>query len=149
MFLSKGLTWLALSSVATAGVLPSVLSPRALPLESCPGYTATNITTTSTTVTANLHLAGPACNTYGTDLDNLLLLVEYQNRKSCGTDNPCDLLFTCHQLHVFTSRSTMLSKTFTKFRSMSYLVLPATRRRLLGLKTLSSSPWSPVPSLLP
>lgn len=80
MILSSGLAWLALTSSAVGGLLPHTLGPRALPIESCPGYVANNIVTTTTTVTANLRLAGPACNTYGTDLDNLILLVEYQNR---------------------------------------------------------------------
>jgi hypothetical protein len=45
---------------------------------SCPGYTASNVITTDTAITAELSLAGPACNSYGIDLQNLTLLVEYQ-----------------------------------------------------------------------
>jgi alpha-glucosidase len=44
----------------------------------CPGYTASNITTTDIGLTAQLTLAGQACNTYGIDLEKLTLLVEYQ-----------------------------------------------------------------------
>ncbi|KIX02478.1 uncharacterized protein Z518_08419 [Rhinocladiella mackenziei CBS 650.93] len=44
----------------------------------CPGYTATNVEPTEHGLIANLHLAGPACNVYGTDLPNLTLSVEYQ-----------------------------------------------------------------------
>jgi alpha-glucosidase len=44
----------------------------------CPGYTASNVASTDTGLTAQLTLAGPACDSYGTDLENLLLLVEYQ-----------------------------------------------------------------------
>jgi hypothetical protein len=44
----------------------------------CPGYTASNVTTTDIGLTAQLTLAGPACDSYGIDLENLLLLVEYQ-----------------------------------------------------------------------
>lgn len=45
---------------------------------SCPGYTATDITTTDSGLTARLNLAGPPCNSFGKDLHNLTLLVEYQ-----------------------------------------------------------------------
>jgi alpha-glucosidase len=44
----------------------------------CPGYKATNIKEGGNSLTADLTLAGKPCNTYGTDLKNLKLLVEYQ-----------------------------------------------------------------------
>ncbi|OOF95272.1 glycoside hydrolase family 31 protein [Aspergillus carbonarius ITEM 5010] len=44
----------------------------------CPGYKASNIQTNATSLTADLTLAGAPCNTYGTDLKDLRLLVEYQ-----------------------------------------------------------------------
>lgn len=44
----------------------------------CPGYTATNIQQTNNGLTADLHLAGRACDVYGVDLPNLTLTVEYQ-----------------------------------------------------------------------
>lgn len=47
--------------------------------ESCPGYTATNVQQSSIGLTADLTLAGEACNIYGTDLTNLTLTVEYQS----------------------------------------------------------------------
>jgi hypothetical protein len=46
--------------------------------QSCPGYTASNVTTTPTSLTAQLKLAGTACNQYGDDIDDLVLNVEYQ-----------------------------------------------------------------------
>ena len=46
---------------------------------SCPGYTASNVQQTAAGLTADLTLAGPACNVYGTDLANLTLTVEYQS----------------------------------------------------------------------
>lgn len=49
--------------------------------DSCPGYKATNIQNTGSKLTADLTLAGPACNAYGTDLADLRLLVEYQTGK--------------------------------------------------------------------
>ncbi|KAF3037266.1 hypothetical protein E8E12_007986 [Didymella heteroderae] len=47
-------------------------------LENCPGYTATNVQDDGGRVTADLALAGEACNVYGTDLTDLKLEVEYQ-----------------------------------------------------------------------
>jgi alpha-glucosidase len=44
----------------------------------CPGYKATHIKEGRNSLTADLTLAGKPCNTYGTDLKNLKLLVEYQ-----------------------------------------------------------------------
>lgn len=47
--------------------------------DDCPGYTASNVQASGSTITADLALAGNACNVYGEDLTNLRLLVEYQN----------------------------------------------------------------------
>lgn len=52
------------------------------PLAACPGYNASNVRVTPTGVTADLTLAGAACNVYGTDLPNLILQVTYQTGKS-------------------------------------------------------------------
>ncbi|OQE78636.1 hypothetical protein PENNAL_c0055G04486 [Penicillium nalgiovense] len=47
-------------------------------LDSCPGYKASNVKQLGQRLTADLDLAGDACNIYGTDLPNLKLLVEAQ-----------------------------------------------------------------------
>jgi alpha-glucosidase len=47
----------------------------------CPGYSASNVKTSRTGLAADLTLAGPACNVYGTDIDLLSLQVEYQTDK--------------------------------------------------------------------
>ena len=47
-------------------------------LTSCPGYKATNHWSTKSGFYADLSLAGPACNVFGTDLPDLKLEVEYQ-----------------------------------------------------------------------
>jgi alpha-glucosidase len=62
----------------------SLLSWRttAQDLESCPGYKASNVVSTGSTLTADLSLNGPACNVYGTDLTDLKLVVEYQTGMS-------------------------------------------------------------------
>jgi alpha-glucosidase len=49
----------------------------------CPGYKASNVQTQQgNIVSADLNLAGSACNLYGTDLDNLVLQVEYETGKT-------------------------------------------------------------------
>jgi alpha-glucosidase len=65
-------------------------------VDSCPGYKATNVVSTDSTLTADLNLNGPACNVYGTDLTNLRLNVEYQTGGykeiryyAFDTDFPC------------------------------------------------------------
>ncbi|CAG8389415.1 unnamed protein product [Penicillium salamii] len=48
-------------------------------LDDCPGYRASNIKQLGQRLTADLSLAGDACNTYGSDLLDLKLLVEEQS----------------------------------------------------------------------
>lgn len=55
--------------------------PSDEPLAACPGYKASNVKTSATGLTADLKLAGKACNVYGTDLDNLILEVTYETGK--------------------------------------------------------------------
>ena len=44
----------------------------------CPGYSASNVQTFDGGLTADLTLAGEACNVYGKDLRDLKFKVEYQ-----------------------------------------------------------------------
>jgi alpha-glucosidase len=61
-----------------ATLIPNIYDPEAkLAQEECPGYTASQISTSSTGLQARLSLAGDACNLYGTDVNELNLLVEY------------------------------------------------------------------------
>jgi alpha-glucosidase len=60
-------------------VLPNINDPQAVNAQDiCPGYTASNIVRTPYGLTADLQLAGSACNVYGTDIEALNLIVEYQ-----------------------------------------------------------------------
>lgn len=72
---------LLLSGLAAAEVLP-----RAVPdydeVDSCPGYATSNVQTSDTGLTADLKLAGPACNAYSDDLEDLVLSVTYESGKS-------------------------------------------------------------------
>jgi alpha-glucosidase len=73
--------WLC-GQLATAAVLSRDYASDN-PLGACPGYKASNVKTTSTGLTADLKLAGPACNVYGTDLDDLVLEVAYETGMPC------------------------------------------------------------------
>jgi hypothetical protein len=69
------------SSLVGFGLLAGVCSAALLPrsdLNRCPGYKASNVKTSATGLTADLKLAGPPCNTYGTDLEKLRLQVTYE-----------------------------------------------------------------------
>ena len=60
-------------------MLPNIYDPQAKNAQDvCHGYKASNVKTSSTGLTAQLSLAGAACNVYGTDVESLSLLVEYQ-----------------------------------------------------------------------
>jgi alpha-glucosidase len=71
----KGLVLLgsALPALAT-----ELVKRQSASLDTCPGYTASNVQNDGARVTADLALAGTACNVYGDDLTNLRLEVEYQ-----------------------------------------------------------------------
>lgn len=47
-------------------------------LTDCPGYSASNVKITDSGLTAELTLAGKACNAYGDDVKDLVLEVTYE-----------------------------------------------------------------------
>lgn len=49
--------------------------------QECPGYIASNVQHTTAGLTADLTLAGTACNVYGIDIVDLSLSVEYQSKE--------------------------------------------------------------------
>ncbi|KAK0735029.1 glycosyl hydrolases family 31-domain-containing protein [Lasiosphaeria miniovina] len=60
-------------------VLPNVQDPQAVnPQHVCPGYTASHVRHTKAGFAADLTLAGPACNVYGNDIEDLALLVRFE-----------------------------------------------------------------------
>jgi alpha-glucosidase len=65
----KPLTW----TCAFAAVAATAAS-----IDECPGYKASKVVETKAGLTADLTLAGDACNAYGQDLKDLKLVVEYQ-----------------------------------------------------------------------
>lgn len=70
-------TSLALSGLASAAILPRDDTANDK-LAACPGYKASNVKTTASGLTADLKLAGKACNVYGDDLKDLTLSVTYE-----------------------------------------------------------------------
>ncbi|KAI0399857.1 glycoside hydrolase family 31 protein [Xylaria palmicola] len=76
---------LPLSSSATprdrdgAPVIPNIHDPNAVdPQSVCPGYKATHVVEDSHGLRADLVLSGQPCNVYGTDVEALRFIVEYQ-----------------------------------------------------------------------
>lgn len=67
-----------LASFCSAALPPAIRAVNNDPLAKCPGYKASNVKTSANGLTAELKLAGKACNAYGTDLDNLVLEVTYE-----------------------------------------------------------------------
>jgi alpha-glucosidase len=60
--------------------LPNIADVKAPDAQKiCPGYKASKVITSENTVTADLSLAGPACNAYGNEIPDLVLEVQYQN----------------------------------------------------------------------
>jgi alpha-glucosidase len=53
---------------------------------SCPGYAASNVQQEGSKITADLKLAGTACNVYGEDLVDLKLDVTYDTGESIGSE---------------------------------------------------------------
>lgn len=80
MFVKKIVVALAACS-SLAFAAPASLDLAARDVADCPGYEASNVVKSDSSITADLKLAGTACNVYGDDLKNLKLVVEYQTSK--------------------------------------------------------------------
>ncbi|KAF2853273.1 glycoside hydrolase family 31 protein [Plenodomus tracheiphilus IPT5] len=70
--------WVGLTHAAPFPAPTNSILPRNSTVDSCPGYAASNVVTTESTLTADLTLAGAACNVYSDDIEDLKLSVEYQ-----------------------------------------------------------------------
>lgn len=64
--------------LAVSALSSALVNRQSSTLENCPGYRASNVQDDGSKVTADLSLAGTACNAYGEDLTDLKLEVEYQ-----------------------------------------------------------------------
>ncbi|KAJ5259270.1 CAZyme family GH31 [Penicillium angulare] len=72
--------------------------------DQCPGYSSINIIENAHSLTADLVLAGDACDLYGSDLRNLKLLVEYQ------TDNRLHVIIHDANEEVYQVPETVLPR---------------------------------------
>ncbi|KAF2452397.1 putative alpha-glucosidase [Lineolata rhizophorae] len=77
--------YLASTSAAPTNNI-DVLDRRQLPptdadVDGCPGYTASNVVQSGSSFSADLTLAGDACNAYGDDIEELTLSVTYETDK--------------------------------------------------------------------
>ena len=84
---------LALSAAVTSR--DATLGARSL--DDCPGYKASNVKKSDNGLTANLDLAGKACNAYGKDVKHLTLEVTYETGKSTGE---AQRQFCCPRCHI-------------------------------------------------
>ena len=73
---SKSFFFLGLLGVAAA----TWVDPTTL--DACPGYKASNVKDDGSTLTADLSLAGKACNVFGSDVQQLKLQVTYETGKT-------------------------------------------------------------------
>jgi alpha-glucosidase len=55
----------------------------------CPGYTASNVVRSDSSITADLNLAGPACNLHSQDLNDLKFLAEWQTGMFLSSSFDC------------------------------------------------------------
>ena len=63
-------------------VTPNVVDTAAPSAQTaCPGYTASNVQQSETSITADLTLGAQPCNVYGNDVGDLTLSVEYQSQQ--------------------------------------------------------------------
>ena len=121
-----------------------VTVPQTTPsLDACPGYSARVVETTSTGLTAHLHLSGDSCNIYGPDLQTLLLTVAYETGGLPFIPRfHIELmvnLICCVQTRVFMSKSPTVKVLATRFPNPSSLALRA-RVRPTVLISNSSTP---------
>ena len=116
--LTRAILWAG----AVSAALISRDYPSDGPLTKCPGYKASNVKTSTSGLTADLSLAGTACNVYSDDLKDLTLTVTYESRNDLPLRLACYKQLTRHgQNLAFISRFKMLEIACTKFLHLSSL----------------------------
>jgi alpha-glucosidase len=76
---------LAAASWTAASLVPRQTVANGSDISSCPGYKASDVHTSQNSLTATLALAGAPCNIYGTDIEDLVLSVQYETSKLPST----------------------------------------------------------------
>ena len=81
---------LPLAAFVYVGIAYATVTDQGI-LDACPGYKATSINTHGNTLTANLGLAGKACDVFGQDIENLKLEVTYETSMALSfhDEHPC------------------------------------------------------------
>ena len=106
------------SALALAGAAyATVTDPRVL--DKCPGYKASHVVTKGATLTADLALAGKACNVFGKDIASLKLQVTYETSKWLSSCWQRPLTFV--QLNASTSRLRMPRPLAMRFQTLLFL----------------------------
>lgn len=86
-------------------ILPNVQNKTAVNAqEVCPGYKASNVKRNACGLTAQLALAGNACNVYGTDIDMLNMTVQYQSKDRLNVEIGPSHVDSTNASHYMTSR---------------------------------------------
>jgi alpha-glucosidase len=82
-------------------ILPTIQDPEAPDAQaSCPGYTASNVQSSSNGFSADLELAGQPCNVFGTDVQSLKLSVEYQSSQRLNVNIKPSILVGCYTMFL-------------------------------------------------
>jgi hypothetical protein len=120
------LSWFVLAATAVIASTIDLRASSSDPLASCPGYKASNVKTTSSSLTADLSLAGKACNVYGTDLTDLTLSVVYETGEYPPIALKHEPFTYVLQMIVFTLRSKIRPTAYIKSQHpFSHALLPA------------------------
>ena len=85
-------------------ILPNVQNKTAVDAQDvCPGYKASNVKQNAYGLTAQLALAGSACNVYGTDIHMLNMTVQYQSRDRLNIEIGPSRVDSTNASHYITS----------------------------------------------
>lgn len=126
-------------SALVAAASGLAIAPRQTNDTSCPGYSASNVQQTGTGLSADLSLAGSPCNSYGNDIENLRLTVNYDTSMNKTIRHHCtSQLLTSLKTSDSTSRSKTALVSPTRCPPKSSLLRTQTTPSLQMMRTLTS-----------
>lgn len=122
-------------------------------LDACPGYKAAHVVVNGSVLSAELTLAGNACNVYGPDVEKLKLEVTYETSEF-RVFFPLHAVLTNMQLRAFTLRSPIprriVMKSLLQFFHVPKLIRPRHRMKQKSVSiTLPPHFHSPSTALRP
>ncbi|KAL6305606.1 glycosyl hydrolases family 31-domain-containing protein [Sparassis latifolia] len=135
-------------------------STHSLNVSSCPGYTLSSLTETASGLTAQLNLAGPACNAFGQDISNLTLQVNYdtETRLHVNIFDTANAQFTIPPSVISLAPPSEIGAAHTSDLVFNYEPAPfafwVTRRSAPDEQPLfdtriASLPQTPIPPVIP